>query len=160
MARVSDINRLDVLLVRSQFSNFQKFSLFPLFFNSLQMSNIKLHTENVLLYKYAVILHILNYNLSTLTCSPWHYISTETIRQCSTPKSLELFDQNKLNYTQRPSQWATEALSRGVNRTGREADHSPPSSAEFKNAWSYVSIPPYVFMAWCLFKHRANFTLL
>jgi hypothetical protein len=25
---------------------------------------------------------------------------------------------------------------------GREADHSPPSSAEVKNAWSYTSTPP------------------
>jgi hypothetical protein len=25
---------------------------------------------------------------------------------------------------------------------GREADHSPPSSAKFETAWSYTSIPP------------------
>jgi hypothetical protein len=30
----------------------------------------------------------------------------------------------------------------GVKRPGREADHSPPSSAEVKNAWSCTSIPP------------------
>jgi hypothetical protein len=29
-----------------------------------------------------------------------------------------------------------------VNRPGREADHSPPSSAEVKNAWRYTSAPP------------------
>jgi hypothetical protein len=29
---------------------------------------------------------------------------------------------------------------------GLEADHSPPSSAEVKNAWSYTSTPQYVFM--------------
>jgi hypothetical protein len=33
-----------------------------------------------------------------------------------------------------------------VKRPGREADHSPPSSAEVKNAWSYTSTSPYVFM--------------
>jgi hypothetical protein len=38
----------------------------------------------------------------------------------------------------------------GVKRPGREADHSPPSSAEVKNAWSYTSILQYAFMAWCL----------
>jgi hypothetical protein len=27
-------------------------------------------------------------------------------------------------------------LALGVKLSGREADHSPPSSAEFKNAWS------------------------
>jgi hypothetical protein len=30
----------------------------------------------------------------------------------------------------------------GVKRPGREADHSLPSSAEVKNAWSYTSTPP------------------
>jgi hypothetical protein len=34
------------------------------------------------------------------------------------------------------------AYSLGVNLPGREADHSPPSSAEVKNAWSYTSTPP------------------
>jgi hypothetical protein len=33
-------------------------------------------------------------------------------------------------------------ISLGVKRPGREADHSSPSSAEFKNAWSYTSTPP------------------
>jgi hypothetical protein len=63
-----------------------------------------------------------------------------------------------LGPTQPPIQWAPGALSLGVKRPGREADHSPPSSAEVKNAWSYTSIPHYVFMSWCLVKHRDNFT--
>jgi hypothetical protein len=29
-----------------------------------------------------------------------------------------------------------------VKRPGREADRSPPSNAEVKNAWSYISTPP------------------
>jgi hypothetical protein len=33
-------------------------------------------------------------------------------------------------------------VSQGVNRSGREADHSLPSSAEVKNEWGYSSIPP------------------
>jgi hypothetical protein len=52
----------------------------------------------------------------------------------------------------------TGALSLGMKRPGREADDSPPSSAEIKNAWSYTSTPPYVFMAWCVVKHRNNST--
>jgi hypothetical protein len=36
---------------------------------------------------------------------------------------------------------------RGVKRMGREADHSPPTSAEVKNTRIYTSTPPYVFMA-------------
>jgi hypothetical protein len=38
--------------------------------------------------------------------------------------------------------------------TGREAVHSSLSNAEDKNACSYTSILPYVFMVWCLVKHR------
>jgi hypothetical protein len=52
------------------------------------------------------------------------------------------------------------ALSLGVERSGREADHSPPSSAEVKNAWISASTPQYAFMAWCLVKHRDNFTFI
>jgi hypothetical protein len=36
----------------------------------------------------------------------------------------------------------------GVKRPGREADHSPPSSAEVNSAWTYTSTPQYTFMAW------------
>jgi hypothetical protein len=35
----------------------------------------------------------------------------------------------------------------GVKLQGREADHSPPASAEVKKMWIYTSIPPYAFMA-------------
>jgi hypothetical protein len=37
-----------------------------------------------------------------------------------------------LGPTQPPIQWVLGALSLGVKRPGHEADHSPPSSAEFK----------------------------
>jgi len=36
----------------------------------------------------------------------------------------------------------------GVKRTGREVDHSSPSSGEVKSAWSYPSTPQYAFTAW------------
>jgi hypothetical protein len=65
-----------------------------------------------------------------------------------------------LKPTQSPFQWLPGALSLRVKRPGREADHSSPSSAEVKNAGSYTSTPQYVFMAWCLVKHRDNFTFL
>jgi hypothetical protein len=63
-----------------------------------------------------------------------------------------------LGPTQLPIQWVPGVLSLGVKRPRREADHSLPSSAEVKNAWSYTSTPQYVLMAWCLVKHRDNFT--
>jgi len=34
----------------------------------------------------------------------------------------------------------------GVKWLGHEADHSPPSSAEVKIAWSYTSTPPDVLV--------------
>jgi hypothetical protein len=39
---------------------------------------------------------------------------------------------------------------------GREADHSPPSSAEAKNAWSYISTPPIRLHGVVLSKERAQ----
>jgi hypothetical protein len=33
---------------------------------------------------------------------------------------------------------------------------SSPSNAEVTNAWIYTSIPPYIFMAWCLCKLRVR----
>jgi hypothetical protein len=61
------------------------------------------------------------------------------------------------------------ALSLWIKWPGSEADHSTPSNAEVKNAWSYASTPPsswrgaylitgYNFMAWYLVKPKDNFT--
>jgi hypothetical protein len=47
-----------------------------------------------------------------------------------------------LGFTQPPIQWVLGALSPVVKRPGREADHSPPTSAEVKNTWIYTSTPP------------------
>jgi hypothetical protein len=52
-----------------------------------------------------------------------------------------------LGSTQPLIQWVPGALSSGVKRPGREADHSSPTSSEVKNTWIYTSTPPYVFMA-------------
>jgi hypothetical protein len=51
---------------------------------------------------------------------------------------------------QPPIQWVPRAPSSGVERPGHEADHSLPTSAQVKNMWIYICIPPYVFMAQCL----------
>jgi hypothetical protein len=62
-----------------------------------------------------------------------------------------------LGPTQPPIHWVPGAPSLGVKRSGREADHSPPSSAEVKRG-ALLPLLQYVFMAWCLVKHRDNFT--
>jgi len=58
----------------------------------------------------------------------------------------------------RPIQPPIKLVPRGLpaieKRPGSVADHSPPSDAEAKDAWNYTSTPTYIFMAWCLIKHR------
>jgi hypothetical protein len=47
-----------------------------------------------------------------------------------------------LRPTQPPIQFVPEALSPGVKGPGREADHSPPTSAEIKNGGAIPPLPP------------------
>jgi hypothetical protein len=63
-----------------------------------------------------------------------------------------------LGPTQSPIQWVPEALSLGVNRRGVELTthlHLVPRS---RIRGAIPPLPQYVFMAWCLVKHRDNFT--
>jgi hypothetical protein len=48
---------------------------------------------------------------------------------------------------QPPIQWEPGALSSGVKRPGRKADHSPPTSARSRQYGSIHPLPLYVFMA-------------
>jgi hypothetical protein len=57
---------------------------------------------------------------------------------------------------QPPVQWIPGALSLGVKRPGREADHSPPYSSDVKNAWSIHPLPQYASMLWCSVKNKAQ----
>jgi hypothetical protein len=50
-----------------------------------------------------------------------------------------------LGPTQPPIQWVKGTLSLWIKQPRRQADHSPASSAEVKNAWSYTSTPQYAF---------------
>jgi hypothetical protein len=47
-----------------------------------------------------------------------------------------------LGPTQHPNQLLRGTLSLSVKRPGRESGHSPPSSADVKNAWSYTPTSP------------------
>jgi hypothetical protein len=46
-----------------------------------------------------------------------------------------------LGPTQPPVQWVPGALSLGVKQSGRETDHSPPSSAKVKNGGAISPLP-------------------
>jgi hypothetical protein len=64
-----------------------------------------------------------------------------------------------LGPTQPPIQWVTGGSFPGVKRPGRKSDHSPPSSAEGQECLCVIlPLSHCVFMAWCLVKHRDNFT--
>jgi len=57
-------------------------------------------------------------------------------------------------------QWVPGTLFLGVKWPGREADHSPRTNAEVKNAWKYASTPQHAFMAWCSVTESSGTTLL
>jgi hypothetical protein len=46
-----------------------------------------------------------------------------------------------MGLTESPIQWVFGCLSQEVKWPVCETDHSPPSSAEVKNVWSYTSTP-------------------
>jgi hypothetical protein len=76
----------------------------------------------------------------------WHFV-----RLCPSRRTL--------GPTQPHIQWLAGAISPGVKRPGREADHSSPSSAEVKNGGAIPPLPP--MSSWHsakLIKHRENFT--
>jgi hypothetical protein len=64
-----------------------------------------------------------------------------------------------LGPTQPPIKWVTRALSLGVRRPGCGADHSPPFSADAKNAWGlYLHSPNTPSWRGAQLKHSDNFT--
>jgi hypothetical protein len=56
--------------------------------------------------------------------------------------SLSMSSRQALRPTEPPIQLVT-----GVKRAGRERNHSPPTSVEVKNKWTYTSTPSCFFMA-------------
>jgi len=60
-------------------------------------------------------------------------------RQGQKPFLFATASRPALGSTQHPIQWVAEALTPMVKQPGREADHSPSSGGEVKNAWSYTS---------------------
>jgi hypothetical protein len=57
-----------------------------------------------------------------------------------------------LQFTQPPIQWAHWSIPRGIKRPGREADYSPPCSAEMKNG---VSVSPFSHLSVSPFSHSS-----
>jgi hypothetical protein len=59
-----------------------------------------------------------------------------------------------------PSNWYWGLFPPGLNRPGRVADHSPPSSVEVKSAWSYTSTLPIRLHGVVLGKAQGQLNLL
>jgi hypothetical protein len=57
-----------------------------------------------------------------------------------------------LGPTQPSIQWVPGALSPGVNRPGREADHSPHIVPRSRMRGAILPYPQYSFIVWCLVK--------
>jgi hypothetical protein len=57
-------------------------------------------------------------------------------------RGWDLSFRHRVHTFQSPLQWIPRAFSLWVKRPGRESDHSPPSSAEVKNARSCAYTPP------------------
>jgi hypothetical protein len=67
----------------------------------------------------------------------------------------------KFGHIEPPIQWVLGALSLWLKRPGREADHSPPFSAEVKQCVELYLYSQYAFMAWwsCLKKAQGRLYL-
>ena len=88
---------------------------------------------------------------------------TSTFATCCHPNVYRQWQEIYLFYktsrqavgpSQPPIQFLLGSLSLGEKLPGHEGDHSPPSSVEVKNEWSYVATSHVCLNAW----HGANFT--
>jgi hypothetical protein len=79
-------------------------------------------------------------------------LSRECLSFSSPPLSDRLWDPLSLL-----SNWYRGLFLQELKRSGRKADHSPPSNDGPKNPWNYTSTPPNIFIVWCLIKHTIQF---
>jgi hypothetical protein len=63
------------------------------------------------------------------------------------PRIFSKSSREALRPTQPPIQWVPGDLSLRIKKQEREADHSPPTSAEVKKIWIYTPTSQYAFMA-------------
>jgi hypothetical protein len=89
--------------------------------------------------------HVANVHYTSLQLLFWLWAGWPR-GQSSSPGRVKNFlystaSRPALGSTQPPIQWVLGVLSQGIKRPGREADHSPPASAEAKKMWIYTSTP-------------------
>lgn len=96
--------------------------------------------------------------------NPWLLWGRQSIRDTSQGRAMSWTPRNQgtipcrgkrctassFRATQFSIQLIPGVLSQGVKLWGYEANHSPPSSDEVKNIWTYTPNPSCTFMARCL----------
>jgi len=95
----------------------------------------------------------LQYTSTCIRRGTSHLISTSRTRKRGrTPIASRL----ALGSTQLPIQRTPVSVSPGDRKPMREADYSPPSSAQGNNTCCCITIPLYTLNQWCLTKLREN----
>jgi hypothetical protein len=94
---------------------------------------VSMHIPNISTMSYLPILWLCS------RYSDWLWAGRQTGRSSSPGRVKNLFISTSsrpvLGPTQPPIQWVPGALSPGGKQPGREAGHSPPTSAEVKKTW-------------------------
>jgi hypothetical protein len=127
-------------LVPEAYGSVQGFHVFP---RCLQAKFIKLGLDLFLPHILQFIIHSSSYHLTLEEPEQLNRYSYGLDDRGSVPGRSNRF----FSIQQCPDRlWGPSSLLYSGYR-GLKADHSPPSSADVKNAWIYTSTPPYVFMA-------------
>jgi hypothetical protein len=89
------------------------------------------------------------YNLQAQCCSSGLWAGWSVVRVPAEAGNFSLHHRVQTGSGAHPASYPL--VTRG-SFPGGEADHSPPSSVEVKNAWSYTSTPHHTSMTWCSVK--------
>jgi hypothetical protein len=103
----------------------------------------------------AKVKNVWSYTSTPTTCLHGMVLSLTKSTGTTLPVPFTTVSRPALGPTQPPIQWVPR-LTPGVKQLVCETDHLPPSNVKVKNAWSYTSTPPYIFIAWCLVKYRMS----
>jgi hypothetical protein len=135
--------------------------LFPFIFLCLILGFVNFSDFFCFLYLSSVY----TFNLGFTNLFVVYLISCDGVLGFDSRRGLGTFlftaSRTALKPTQPPIQWVQGALSLGVKRSGREADHSTPSSAEVKEwveLYFHSSNTPWWRGTQLKKKHRDNFT--
>lgn len=92
---------------------------------------------------------------------PWLWVNDwgNGVKFLAGGEDFSLLHNIQISFEVHPASYPTDTggSSLRIQWLWHKDDHPIPSSSEIKNTYVYSSTPPYVFMEWCLNKHRDNF---